>query len=104
MYSNTQEENYEKIMQSLLVYDALMKRKPFLDNFSEGLEIFKIKTVISSYPKMFEKKFIGRTCPINSREVKDIIKTATPPGTDSIKLKLLHSLGVFVDDSSEEGS
>ena len=38
------------------------------------------------------------------REVKDIIKIATPPGTDSVKLKLLHSLGAFIDGSSEEGT
>ena len=90
-------------MQSLLIYDALIKRKPFLDNLSEGLEIFKIKTIMLSYPKMFEKKFIGMTCAVNSREVKDIIKVASPPGTHPIKLQLLHSLGVFIDESSEEG-
>ena len=55
MSTSLQEENQEKIHQSLLVYDALIKRKPFLDNLSEGLEVFKIKTIISSYPKLFEK-------------------------------------------------
>jgi len=86
------------------VYDALIKRKPFLDNLNEGLEVFNMKTIISSYPKMFEKKFIGRTCPIHSREVKDIIKTESPPGTNQIKLKLLQSLGEFIDESTERGA
>ena len=80
MSTSLQEENQEKIHQSLLVYDALIKRKPFLDNLSEGLEVFKIKTIISSYPKLFEKKFIRRTYPVNSCEIKEIIKTASPLG------------------------
>ena len=50
----TQEENKDKICQSLMIYDVLIKRKPFLDSLSEGLETFKAKMIISSYPKILQ--------------------------------------------------
>lgn len=51
----------------------------------------------------FEKKFVGFSSTIQKEEVKNLIRTATPPGTHHTKLELLHAIGVFIDESSEEG-
>ena len=64
----------------------------FLDNE------LSTKTIMLSYPELFEKILA-----VNSREIKDIIKVASPSGIHPIKLQLLHSLDVFIDESSEEG-
>ena len=87
----------------MLVYDSLIKRKAFLDSLSEGLEVFRVKTLMTSHPKLFEKKFIGCSSSITKTEVKDLIRTTTPPGTNQTKLQLLHAIGSFIDHSSEEG-
>ena len=36
-------------------------------------------------------------------DIKCLIKTATPPSTHQVKQQLLHTLGMFINDSSEEG-
>ena len=68
----TQEENKDKICQSLMIYDVLIKRKPFLDSLSEGLETFKVKMMISSYPKFFANKFVA-PIRLSKSQVKDVI-------------------------------
>ena len=35
--------------------------------------------------------------------MKDVIKTANPPGMDCRKNNLLRAIGVFIDESTEEG-
>ena len=85
------------------MYDSLIKRKPFLDSLSEGLELFRIKSLMTSHPKMFEKKFVGCSSIITKKEVKDLIRTTAPPGSDQAKLELLNALGIFIDNSCEEG-
>ena len=98
----TQEENKDKICQLLMIYDVLIKRKPFLDSLSEGLETFKAKMIISSYPKFFTNKFVA-PIRLTKSQVKDVIKTANPPGMDCRKNNLLRAIGVFIDESTEEG-
>lgn len=58
---------------------------------------------MSSHPKFFEKKFVGCSGKITKQEVKDLIRTATPPGTNQVKLELLRAVGLFIDQSTEEG-
>lgn len=58
---------------------------------------------MTNHPKLFEKKFVGCSGVVDKSEVKDIIRTATPPATNQIKLQLLHAVGMFIDESSEEG-
>ena len=56
---------------------------------------------MTSHPKMFEKKCVGCNSTVTKKEVKDIIRSVSPPGSD--ELQLLHALGMFIDDSSEDG-
>ena len=58
---------------------------------------------MSSHPKFFEKKFVGCSGKITNQEVKDLIRTAIPPGTNQVKLELLRAIGLFIDQSTEEG-
>ena len=58
---------------------------------------------MSSHPKFFEKKFVGCSGKITNQEVKDLIRTAIPPGTNQVKLELLQAIGLFIDQSTEEG-
>ena len=63
--------------------------------------MFRIKTLMTSHPKMFEKKFVGYNSTVTKKEVKDLIRSATSPGNN--ELQLLQALGIFIDDSSEDG-
>ena len=82
--------------------DALIKRKPFLESFLDGLSTFQFKNLIKSNPKLFEPMFVhnGR---INAGSIKDIIHTESPPGGNITKLRILQAIGIFLDECSEEG-
>ena len=58
---------------------------------------------MTSHPKMFEKKFVGCSSVITKKEVKDLIRTTAPHGSNPVQLELLNALGTFIDNSSEEG-
>ena len=58
---------------------------------------------MSSHPKFFEEKFVGCCSKITNQEVKDLTRTAIPPGTNQVKLELLRAIGLFIDQSTEEG-
>ena len=73
-----------------------------MDSLSEGLETFKVKMMISSYPKFFANKFVA-PIRLTKSQVKDVIKTANSPGMDCRKNNLLRAIGVFIDESTEEG-
>ena len=72
-----------------------------MEGLSDSLELFQVKTLITSYPKLFEKLFVGCNNVVTKDEFKDLI--ATLPGMHHVKLQLLHGIGVFIDESSEEG-
>ena len=85
----------------MLIYDGLVKRKAYLVAIMEGLDSFKMKRVMCSNPKLFEPLFIGE--PVSSARVKEAIKTLTPPGEDSIKQRILHTIGIYLDSCDEKG-
>ena len=59
---------------TILVYDVLHKRKPFLDSLSEGLEVFGIQTLIKLFPEIMKPLFV------NSGDITsvDVIKILKP--------------------------
>ena len=71
--------------------------------FSEGLKLFRIRSLMTSHPKMFEKKFVGCSSVIAKKEVKDLIRTIVPHGSNPVQLELLNASGIFIDNSSVEG-
>jgi len=85
----------------MLIHDGLVKRKAYLDAIMEGLDMFNFKRVMCANPKVFEPLFIGE--PVSSARIKEIIKTMTPPGEDSTKQRILHTIGIFLDSCDEKG-
>lgn len=73
----------------------------FLDSFVEGLNIFKIGKLIALDPKRFERLFINTS--LSANDVKKIISTKEPPGTDIVKLHILNSLAIFLDECTQSG-
>lgn len=85
----------------MLIHDGLVRRKSYLDAIMDGLNVFKFKRVICAAPDIFEPMFIGE--PLSAQRVKDMVKTVTPPGNDTTKLRILHMVGVFLDSCDEKG-
>ena len=52
-------ENIAVICDTIIIYDVLHKRKVFLDAFSEGLEVFHLKTAINTFPELFRELFVA---------------------------------------------
>ena len=86
----------------MLIHDGLVKRKAYLDAIMEGLDRFNFKRVMCANPKVFEPLFIGE--PVSSAKIKEIVKTMTPPGEDSIKQRILDTIGIFPDSCDEKGT
>ena len=55
-----------------------------------------------SNPQIFEPLFVNG--PITADQVKDMIHTTIPPGINIKKQKILHTIGVFLDHCTEEGT
>ena len=47
------------ICEALYTYDALQKRKPYLDQIMEGLEDFQLATCMKMFPATFEPLFVN---------------------------------------------
>ncbi len=76
---SVQVDNIPKICDSIILYEAMHKRKVFLDAFAEGLEVFKIRSAINLYPEMFKTLFVASdTCTPD-----DVIATLNMPYTMS---------------------
>ena len=86
----------------LLINEGLLKRKAFLDSFLDGLDTFQFRKLIQSNPKLFEPMFVNNKR-ISAEGVKKIISTDVQPASDVTKLRILHTIGVFLDECSEEG-
>ena len=52
-------KNRHAICESIVIYDALHKRKVYLDCFAEGLEAFKVRSAICIFPELFEQLFVA---------------------------------------------
>lgn len=61
------------IMENIMVYEALHKRRPFLDSFGEGLEIYGLLSFIQKFTAEMKPAFVpdGILC---SDDVLQIMK------------------------------
>ena len=80
----------------------LLKRKVFIDSFIEGLNVYSIGKLLKMKPKLFEPMFTYHS-KLGAADVKNIISTEEPPGTDIVKLQLLKQIGAFLDECTEAG-
>ena len=49
--------NKDEILQTILIHNGLYKRKVFLDSLSEGLEIYKIHSLMKIFLNLFKPVF-----------------------------------------------
>ena len=49
----------ESISEALYIYDALQKRKPFLDQLMDGLEELQVANAMRLFPDVFEPSFVS---------------------------------------------
>ncbi len=52
-------DNIPTICDSIIIYEALQMRQIFLDAFSDGLEVFKLKSAINVFPELFKDLFVA---------------------------------------------
>ena len=91
-------------MDCILLYDALHKRRIYLDAFATGLEVFGLKTILAHFPKIFKPAFVfsGK---ITSSEVINMLhpKIDTDDMEESIK-QVWRYLLTFLGGSNERGT
>ena len=66
-----------KYCRSYITYDALQKRKPFLDQLMEGLEEFLLGTATRLFPHLFQPLFVS----VKKYEPEDVIQILCPNET-----------------------
>uniref|UniRef100_A0A1X7SYT3 HECT domain-containing protein n=1 Tax=Amphimedon queenslandica TaxID=400682 RepID=A0A1X7SYT3_AMPQE len=52
-------KNKDAIIQTLMIHDALHRRKAFIDCFCDGLEVYGLFTLMKGFPQLFEQVFIS---------------------------------------------
>jgi hypothetical protein len=75
--------NRHRVMQTIIVYDVLMKRKATLDQFIKGLETLGVHQLIKSSPELMKQHFVNTTGPLKS---DDLIKSLKFPENDENRL------------------
>ena len=90
-------------MDCILLYDALHKRRIYLDAFASGLEVLGLKTVISHFPEAFKAAFVFSGKITSS----DVIKMLHPkPSTADMDESIKHVwkyLLTFLGAADERG-
>ena len=83
-----------------MVYDALHKRKLFLDAFGEGLEVFGIWSLIGSFPELMKPIFVPGGS-VQPSDVLSILQTDRSMSAD--EERVWGFLTSFIRHSSEDG-
>ena len=66
--------NRHRALQTIIVYDALMKRKAPLDQFTNGLKTLGVHVLIKSSPELMKPYFVNTTGPLTSDDLVEILK------------------------------
>ena len=69
-----QVNNKDEIIQTLIIHDALHRRKVFIDCFCKGLEVYGLYTLMKGFPDLFERVFIS-----NEITCDEVINSITLP-------------------------
>ena len=88
-------------MQTILIYDGLYKKKVYLDALAEGLDMYRVHTLMKIFPHLFKPVFTSKELTAG-----DVIEMIVPVGTDDDddkKFKLMSSLFDFVCGLSPQG-
>ena len=96
---NWQVTSKDEIIQTILIHYGLHKRKVFLDSLSEGLEVYKMYSLI---PELFKPLFISKQ--LSSQDIiHKIVQTAVSLENDDHTLKLISTLFKYLSELSPNG-
>lgn len=70
-----QVKHKSEIIESIMLYEALHKRKVFLDAFGEGLEVFGVWSLIRHFPEEMRGALVAP----DSISASDVVKIVTLP-------------------------
>ena len=87
-------------MECIVLYDALHKRRIFLDAIGNGLEVLGMRTLISHFPEVFKAAFVS-SCRLGSNDVRELLKPVTNMDIDQIRV--WGYLLMFIDQANETG-
>ena len=92
--------NKDEILQTILIHNGLYKRKVFLDSLSEGLEIYKIHSLMKIFPNLFKPVFTS-----SELSGTDIIQKIVPCAVslDDHMLQLISCLFEYITELSPDG-
>ncbi len=92
--------NIPRICDAIILYEGLQKRKVYLDAFSDGLEVFRMRTAIHLFPHLFKDLFIpSDTC--SSDDVLAVLKFRTDLTTE--EQRVTEYLLKFIRHIEEKG-
>ena len=90
-------------MECIILYDALHKRRIYLDAFASGLEVFGLKTLISHFPEILKPLFVS-TGEIKPVEVIELLKPRPSVSSmDEYQRRVWGYLLAFIDRASGAG-
>ena len=95
--------NKKAIVECILFYDALHKRRIYLDAFASGLEVLGVKTMISHFPETLKPLFVSLGV-VKAKEVIELLKPRpNVSGMDENQHCVWDYLLAFINQCSEAG-
>ena len=88
------------MVQDITLHEVIIKRKPLLDHFTEGLNCLGLGKLIESFPLLFEPLFVS-SGPVTAAQVIDIIDV--PDKMDEEEEVAFQMLHTVLEECSEEG-
>ena len=88
------------ISEAIYTYDALQKRKPYLDQLMEGLEDFQLAASVRLFPSVFEPLFVNQ----GRCEAHDVLKIIHhKPRLSDREMIILNHVKRFVTECDTNG-
>lgn len=98
-----QTRNKKSIVDCILLYDALHKRRIYIDAFACGLEAVGVKTMISHFPELLKPLFVS-TGIVKAKEVIKLLKSKpSVSAMDENQRSVREYLLAFINQASEAG-
>ncbi len=86
----------------MILYEAMQKRKVFLDALTDGLEMFKLKTAINMFPDLLKCLFVASDTCLRSSHVIGMLEF--PRTMDGDEERVAEYLKNCLNNFGEKGS
>ena len=93
--------NKDEIIQTILIHNGIYKRKVYLDSLAEGLEEYKMYSLMKIFPELFKPVFVSRE--LSYQDVIEKIVPVTFPENDSKVQTLVSTLFDYLSELSPNG-